>query len=168
MLPPYQYLAKCRARVLTDRAPLDFYIDGSGLCSCLYLQATRRRGILPLPEKIFIFSEMLSEGFDALVSPRRKEGVKALFNIFFCCHVQAVCDLLDGACNAVVKLVGIMQTRLFASGDLLPQAHIYAADELGLLAVVLLKMRALFIIGGGKIGLDLFCNFVVIKEIFEC
>ena len=42
------------ARGLFVRAPFDFYIDVSGLCSCLYLQATGRREILPLPEKIFI------------------------------------------------------------------------------------------------------------------
>ena len=107
---------------------------------------------------------MLSEGRDALVSPCRKEGIKALFDIFFRSHVQAVCDLSDGACNAVVQFLGIVQARLFAAGDLLPQAHIYAADKLGLLTVVPLKMRALFIIGGGKVLLDLFCNFVVIKE----
>ena len=80
-------------------------------------------------------------------------------------QAQAVCDLLDGACNAVVQFFGIMRARLFTAGDLLPQAHIYAADELGLFAVVFLKMRTLFILGGGKIGLDLFRNFVVIKEI---
>ena len=53
---------------------------------------------------------------------------------------------------------------LAAADECVPQAHIYAADELGLLAVVLLKMRALFILGGGKIGFDLFCNFVVVKD----
>ena len=108
---------------------------------------------------------MLSERRDALVSPRRKEGVKALFDIFLRCHVKAVCDLLDGACNAVVKLVGIVQARLFTAGDLLPQAHIYAADELGLLPIILLKMRALFILCGGKIGLDLVRDLIVVKEI---
>ncbi len=107
---------------------------------------------------------MLSEGRDALVSPCRKEGIKALPNIFFHCHVKAVCALLDGACNAVVELVGIMQPCLHAPIDLPHQAHIDAADELGLLTVVPLKMRALFTIGGGKVLLDLFCNFVVIKE----
>ena len=108
---------------------------------------------------------MLSEGFDALVSPRRKEGIKALFDIFFRCHVQALRDLSDGACNVVVKLVGIMQARLFAAGDFSPQAHIYAADKLWLLAVVLLKMCALFILGRDKIALDLFRDLIVIKEI---
>ena len=107
---------------------------------------------------------MPSECRDALVSPCRKEEVEALFDILFRCHVQAVCDLLDGACNAVVKLVGIMQARLFTAGDLLPQAHIYAADKFGLLAVVLLKMRTLFILGGGKIGLELFCKGIVVKD----
>lgn len=54
---------------------------------------------------------------------------------------------------------------LFASAYKgMPQAHIYAADKLGLLTVVLLKMRTLFILGGGKIGFDLFCNFVVVKD----
>ena len=108
---------------------------------------------------------MLLERRDALVSPRCKKGIEALFDIFFRCHVQAVCDLLDGACNAVVQLVGTMQARLFAAGDLLPQTHIYAADKLWLFAVVLLKKRALFILGGGKIGLDLVRDLIVIKEI---
>ena len=63
---------------------------------------------------------MLSERRDALVPPRRKKGVKALFDIFFCCHVQAVCDLSYGACNAVVQLVGMVQARLFTAGDLPP------------------------------------------------
>ena len=107
---------------------------------------------------------MLSERRDALVSPRCKEGIKALPDIFLRCHVKAVCDLSDGACNAVVQFGGIVQTRLFTARDLLPQAHIYAADELGLFAVVLLKMRTLFILGGGKIGLELFCKGIVVKD----
>ena len=107
---------------------------------------------------------MPSECRDALVSPCRKEEVEALFDILFRSHVKAVCDLLDGACNAVVKLVGIMQARLFTAGDLLPQAHIYAADKFGLLAVVLLKMRSLFILVSGKIGLDLVRDLIVIKD----
>ena len=107
---------------------------------------------------------MPSERRDALVSPRCKEGIKALPDIFLRCHVQAVCDLSDGACDAVVQLVGIVQARLFTAGDLLPQAHIYAADELGLFAVIFLKMRTLFILGGGKIGLELFCKGIVVKD----
>ena len=108
---------------------------------------------------------MLSERRDALVSPCCKEGVEALFDIFLRCHVQAVCDLLDGACDAVVQFVGIVQARLFAAGDFSPQAHIYAANELWLFAIVLLKMRTLFILGGGKIGFDLVRDLIVIKEI---
>ena len=95
-----------------------------GLFSPLYLQTTGRREILPLPEKFLFFPEMLSEGEGALVSPCRKEGIKALPNIFFHCHVKAVCDLLDGACNAAVQLVGIVQASLFTAGRQMPPRRI--------------------------------------------
>ena len=39
---------------------------------------------------------MLSERRDALVSPRRKEGIEALFDILFRSHVKTVRDLSDG------------------------------------------------------------------------
>lgn len=54
---------------------------------------------------------------------------------------------------------------LSASIDLPHQAHIDAADQFWLLAVVLFKMQSLFLISCGKIVCDLFCNFVVVKEI---
>ena len=166
VLPPYQYLAKCRARGLFVRAPFDF-IEHCPLFEMLPLLLSHEKtgNITSSRKKFLFFREMLSERRDALDSPRRKKGIKALFDIFFRCHVKAVCDFSGGACDAVIQFLGIVQAHLFAAGGLLPQAHIYAAYELGLFAVVLLKMRALCIIGGGKIGLDLFCNFVVVKEI---
>ena len=80
------------------------------------------------------------ECLDALVPPCRKEGIEAPLDVFLRRHVKAVCHLLHGARNAVVELVEIMQARLPAPICLPHQAHIDAADQLGLFLVIVLKM----------------------------
>ena len=123
-----------------------------------------RGKILPHSEKNLFFLVKSQEGCGSLVSPCRKEGIKSICEILPRRHVEAICHLLHGGCNAVIELVGIVQLQFLSARDLPLQAHIRPADKLGQFAIIVIVMHAFLIVCLGKIQRNFCCELFIIKK----
>ena len=78
--------------------------------------------------------------------------------------MKACRHLLHGGCDAVIQLVGIVQTQLLSARDLPLQAYIRPADKLGQFTVIVIVMHAFLVVCLGKIQRNFCCELFIIKK----